>query len=116
MDFNKGQPIYTQLVEMIKQDIIKGKLKIGDKLPSIREYAAEVMVNPNTVQKAFTELETIGYIFSKRGVGFFVNDDEEFIKNAKDNYLKEKIDEFIDSMSDLDYSKTIIIEKIKEKL
>lgn len=116
MDFNKDQPIYIQLVDLIKMDIISGKMKASDKLPSIREFAEETMVNPNTVQKAYTELELRGYIFSKRGIGYFVNEDQEFIDNLKGSFLENRIDEFIKDMSNLDYSKETIINKIKERL
>lgn len=116
MDFNKDQPIYIQLVEKIKLNIISGKMKAGDKLPSIREYAEETMVNPNTVQKAFTELESSEYIFSKRGIGYFVNEDQEFINNLKTKFLEDRIDEFIKDMSTFDYSNETIINKIKERL
>lgn len=116
MDFNKDQPIYIQLVDLIKMDIISGKMKAADKLPSIREFAEETMVNPNTVQKAYTELESRGYIFSKRGIGYFVNEDQEFIDNLKVSFLENRIDEFIKDMSNLDYSKETIINKIKERL
>lgn len=116
MDFNKDQPIYIQLVERVKMNIISGKMKAAEKLPSIREYAEETMVNPNTVQKAFTELESRQYIFSKRGIGYFVNEDQEFINNLKSEFLEKRIDDFIEDMSNLDYSKEMIINKIKERL
>ena len=116
MEFNKSQPIYIQLTDSIKHDIVSGNLKAGDKLPSIREYAEKALVNPNTVQKAFAELELKEYIFSKRGIGYFVNEDEKFVSDLRISYLDKKIDQFINSLSDLDYPKEIIREKMKEKL
>lgn len=116
MKFEKDRPIYTQLIEDIEQSIISGKFKSGEKLPSIRGYAEKKVVNPNTVQKAYSELERSGYIFSKRGVGYFVNEDIVEINKFKCKYLELQIDEFINKMSNISFSKEEIIEKIKEKL
>ena len=62
-NLNSDRPIFIQIVERIEMDIISGKYKPGDKLPSVRDFAAEAAVNPNTMQKAFTELERTGSCF-----------------------------------------------------
>lgn len=116
MQFNKEQPIYQQIMEDIKLKIVNGTYPAGSKLPSIRDYAEELIVNPNTVQKSFSELEREEYIYSKRGIGFFVNEDEQLIKNLKTKHLNDEIDLFIEKMSLLGFSKSEIIEKVKEKL
>lgn len=116
MKFEKDRPIYTQLVDDIESRIINGEFKSGEKLPSIREYAENKVVNPNTAQKAYSELERSEYIFSKRGVGYFVNEDADKISKLKCEYLNLQIDAFINKMSNLSFSKEEIIEKIKEKL
>lgn len=116
MEFNREQPIYLQIMDDIKLKIINGTYPVGIKLPSIREYAQEVMVNPNTVSKAFSELERSQYIYSKRGIGFFVNEDEKIIKDLKSNYLNDEIDKFINLITSFGFSKSEIIERIREKL
>ena len=116
MSFNKEQPIYQQIMEDVILKIVNGTYSVGFKLPSIRDYAEKAIVNPNTVQKAFSELERENYIYSKRGIGFFVNEDEEFIKNLKKKYLNDEIDLFIEKMTLLGFGKVEIIEKVKEKL
>lgn len=116
MRFNKEQPIYQQIIDDIKVKIVNGTYSTGFKLPSIREYAEEMLVNPNTVQKAFSELEREDYIHSKRGIGFFVNEDEELINKLKKKYLNDEVDVFIEKMSSFGFSKSEIIEKVKEKL
>lgn len=116
MYFNKEQPIYQQIMEYVKLNIVNGTYPTGSKLPSIREYAEELLVNPNTVQKAFSEIEREEYIYSKRGIGFFVNEDEELIKKLKRKHLNDEIELFIEKMSQLGFSKSEIIEKVKEKL
>lgn len=116
MLFNREQPIYQQIIDDIKVKIVNGTYSTGFKLPSIREYAEEMLVNPNTVQKAFSELEREDYIHSKRGIGFFVNEDEELINRLKRKYLNDEVDVFIEKMSSFGFSKSEIIEKVKEKL
>lgn len=116
MEFDKSRPIYAQLIDDIESSIVNGDFKPGEKLPSIREYAEKKVVNPNTAQKAYSELERSEYIFGKRGVGYFVNEDVEKINKLKCNYLNLQVDEFINKMSNLSFSKEEIIEKIKEKL
>lgn len=115
MKFNKEQPIYVQLIEDIKVKIINGQYLPGDKMPSIRDYAQEKMVNPNTVQRCFQELENENYIFSKRGIGYFVNEDEDMIEKLKKSYLDFEINAFIDKMSKLKFQKSEIIERLRGK-
>ncbi|ELK47492.1 GntR family transcriptional regulator [Halobacillus sp. BAB-2008] len=86
LDVRSRKPIYEQLVEKLKQLIIRGVLKGDEKLPSVRELAQQLTINPNTIQKAYRELESQGYIYSLKGKGSFVhpernvNNDEELRK------------------------------------
>ena len=82
-NFNNDMPIYTQLVDKIKLSIVSGQLAPGDKLNTVRELAAEAKVNPNTMQRAFQELERGGLVFSQRNSGRFVTEDVEAIMTAK---------------------------------
>lgn len=116
MKYSKDQPIYVQLMEDIKVKILNGTYSFGDKLPSIREYAEEMLVNPNTVQRAFRELENLNYIESRTGLGYYTNDSKEEIKKFKREYLNIEIDNFIEKMTQLNFDKKEIIEIIKEKL
>ena len=93
-------PIYLQIMERIQRDIISGRYRPGDKLPSVRELAVEAAVNPNTMQKALSELERGGLVYSQRTSGRFITEDEELLKELKnkkahmvlisDMYLSEK--------------------------
>lgn len=116
MDFNKRQPIYIQLMDDIKMNVLNGSLKPGDKLQSIRDYAQEMMVNPNTAQKAYAELESQEYIFSKRGIGYFVNEDGKQLKKIRTEYLDKQVGDFISRLDDLNFSRKEITDKLKEKL
>ncbi len=73
LDFRSRKAIYVQLVDKVKQLIIKDVLKDDEKLPSVRELAHQLTINPNTIQKAYRELESQGYIYSVKGKGSFVH-------------------------------------------
>lgn len=97
------QPIFIQLVDKIKLDIVSGVYRPGDKLPSVRELAAEAAVNPNTMQKALSELERTGLVYTQRTSGRFITEDKTMIEQSKNLLAKEKITEFFDSMKSLGY-------------
>jgi GntR family transcriptional regulator len=93
LDFRSRKPIYEQLVDRLKQLIIKDLLKDDEKLPSVRELANQLEINPNTIQKAYRELESQGYIYSVKGKGSFVHpskklENEEELKKVKDQLKK----------------------------
>lgn len=73
LDLRSRKPIYEQLVDKLKQLIINDVLKQDEKLPSVRMLAQQLSINPNTIQKAYRELEAQGYIYSVKGKGSFVN-------------------------------------------
>ena len=74
-NFDNERPIYIQLVEMLKIEIISGRIKSGEKLPSVRDFAMKAKVNPNTMQKALTELERENLIYTERTNGKYVTND-----------------------------------------
>lgn len=90
ISLNNKQPIYEQLCDSITKLVISGVLEPNSPLPSVRETAAELAVNPNTVQKAFTELERSGVAYSVNGKGRFVTDDIELLRK---NMLKSTLEE-----------------------
>ncbi len=81
--FDADRPIYLQLVEHIQQKILNGEYQPGEKLPSVRDLAAEAAVNPNTMQKALSELERGGLVFAQRTSGRFITDDAEKIRRLR---------------------------------
>ncbi len=102
-NLDSDRPIFIQILERIRIDIISGKYKPGDKLPSVRELAAEAAVNPNTMQRAFAELERTGLVYSKRTSGRFITEDKEMIERLKTDIAKDKIRLFFESMKQLGY-------------
>ena len=107
--FEQNRPIYTQLVEQLQMRIICGRYKPGDKLKSVREMAAEAAVNPNTMQKAFAELERTGLIYTQRTAGRFVTEDEDLIRQYRQRIALEKIEEFMKAMKEMGYSREEVI-------
>ena len=84
--FDNNIPIYVQLLEYMKIYLISGVFKCGDKLPSVRDCSNTFKVNPNTMQKALAELESMNLIYTERTNGKYVTNDEEMIKKLKDEY------------------------------
>ena len=115
-NLNSDRPIFIQIVERIEMDIISGKYKPGDKLPSVRDLAAEAAVNPNTMQKAFTELERTGLVFSQRTTGRFITEDETMIKQLKTETATEHIREFLKSMEYLGFTRPEILELVQDTM
>ena len=74
MNFNTEKPIYLQIVDVISDRILSGELKGGDRIPSVREYGADIGVNPNTMMRSYEKLTADGIIYNKRGIGYFVAD------------------------------------------
>lgn len=111
--FDGDRPIYLQIVERIERDILSGKLKKGDKLPSVRELAVTASVNPNTVQRAMQELETREIVISQRTTGRQVTDDDEKIEKMRTQLAKSRAAEFISEMRQLGFSAEQINELIK---
>ena len=102
--FDNERPIYIQLVEMIRTDIVSGKFKKGQKLPSVRELALIMKVNPNTMQKALVELENEKLVYTERTNGKYVTKDEELIEKLKKELAQEKVNNYLNSMKSIGIS------------
>jgi DNA-binding transcriptional regulator YhcF (GntR family) len=115
-NFDPNLPIYLQIMNFVKKLIVRGILKPGDKIPSVRDMALFLGVNPNTVQKAYEELEREGTIFTKRGQGNFVNEDENIVERIKETMVKELVERYRKELEELGISKKEIFELLKEML
>ncbi|MEG0979719.1 MAG: GntR family transcriptional regulator [Oscillospiraceae bacterium] len=113
-DFKSDRSIYLQLVDHFKVNIISGELLPGAKIASVRDLAAEASVNPNTMQRALTELERLGLVYTQRTNGRFITEDLKVIEAAKSNFAKEHINELISRMQMLGLNKKQIIELIEK--
>ncbi|OOM74584.1 HTH-type transcriptional repressor YtrA [Clostridium puniceum] len=112
-NFNDERPIYLQLMEQIQLRIVSGLYKVGEKLPSVREMASDASVNPNTMQKALTELERTGLVYSQRTSGRFITEDSNMIKDIRNELAKEQIEKFLYNMEKIGYTKKETIELIE---
>ena len=103
-NFDNERPIYIQLVELIRIKIVSGEFQRGQKIPSVRELALAMKVNPNTMQKALVELEDEKLIYTERTNGKYVTEDEKLIEKVKNELAKEKVENYIDSMNSIGIS------------
>ncbi len=115
-EFDPNVPIYLQIMNFVKKLIIKGIFKPGDKVPSVRDMAVFLGVNPNTVQKAYEELEREKVVFIKRGLGNFVSEGENLVENLKISMVKEILQKQIGELKDLGLSREEIMKIIEEIL
>ncbi|MBE6148482.1 MAG: GntR family transcriptional regulator [Firmicutes bacterium] len=113
-DFDNNIPIYIQLVEQLKIYIISGKIKSGERLPSVREFALKTKVNPNTMQKALGELECLKLIHTERTNGKFVTDDQKLIDRYKKQYANDLSNKYFSSMESIGFNKCETINYLKE--
>lgn len=100
MDFKDTNAIYLQIADFICENILLKKWRNGDRIPSVRELAISMEVNPNTAMRTFTYLQDQGIIFNKRGIGYFISDEgfKKTLKLKRETFLKEELPEFIKSM------------------
>lgn len=112
--FKEGIPIYTQIIDKVKISIASGLYEPGAKLPAVRDMALEAGVNPNTMQKAFAQLEREGLLYSVRTSGRFITEEKEVLDNLKKSLSREYINELFDSLSRLGMSREEIVEAVKQ--
>lgn len=103
--FTNDSPIYSQLTNHLKLYIASGKLKPNEKLPSVRELAMQIKINPNTVQKSLEKLELEGLIYTERTNGKYVTDNTKLIKKIKQELAKEKVNTYLNDMQSLGFTK-----------
>ena len=103
--FDNNIPIYIQLLEYMKIYLISGIFKCGEKLPSVREFAATFKVNPNTMQKALSELEDMKLIYTERTNGKYVTKDEKLIEKLKDEYALTLAKSYFEGMKKIGLGK-----------
>ena len=114
MQYDSKTPIYLQVVNSIKADIVNGNLKCGDKLPSGRDLAIKYTINPNTSARVYQELELQGACFTKRGMGTYVTEDASVIQKFKKEMAQNALDDFLRSIKELGITKEEAIEMIRE--
>lgn len=112
--FSDDIPIYQQIMDKIKQQIASGELVTGQKLPSVRDMALEAGVNPNTMQKALSELEREGLLYSQRTAGRFVAEQQEIKKGLQEEMMMEYVETFLGNMKKLGYTLEEVVELLQK--
>ena len=113
-EFDNNIPIYIQSVEQLKIYIRSGYIKSGDRLPSVRELALQTQVNPNTMQKALSELEDLNLVYTERTNGKYVTKDQKLIDKLRLEYANELSKRYISSMKNIGFTELDAIEHIKK--
>ena len=114
-NFRGDQPIYSQLIQRIKQGIVSGELPAGSRLPSVRDLATEAGVNPNTMQRALQDLEREGMVYSQRTAGRFVTEDALVIAQVKKSLAGQHVRVFLEGMGKLGYGRDEILDLLREE-
>lgn len=115
-EFQTSKPIYLQIADNMIKRVAKGELLPGDKLLSVREMAIHTGVNPNTIQRTYSEMERMGILETKRGQGTFVMDDASLTERLREQLQSDIVDQFVTSMSDLGYTRDDIMKRIALRL
>ncbi|MBU9723713.1 MULTISPECIES: GntR family transcriptional regulator [Bacillaceae] len=116
IQFDQNRPIYIQLMEFFYRKICRSELKVGEKLPSVRETAIQVEVNPNTVSRAYMEMEREKVVVTKRGQGTFVTEDNEVIKDLREKIAENQVDAFLVGMVQIGFTEEDIISIIQKRM
>lgn len=116
VEFDSNIPIYMQIIDIVKRKIVKEELKPGDKLPSVREMSSKLKVNPNTIQRAYQELERNNFAYKQRGTGTFIKEDTSMVEKLKEEMAQNIIYSFIIGMRELGFSSDEIIKIVEEKV
>lgn len=113
-DFQASKPIYMQIVDKVCQQIVRGDIRPGEKLPSVREMAVQTGVNPNTIQRTYSELERMAIVETRRGQGTFVTETDSLIQELKQKLQVEIIETFVTNMKELGFTQDEMLSGLKE--
>lgn len=113
MDFKNNIPIYIQVINKIKKDIISGDLKPGDKMPSTRELAKTLGINPNTASRVYKEMEIENLCYTKRGLGTYITESNKIVESIRNEMAQNLISNYVNGMKELGFGYDEIINKVK---
>lgn len=114
--FDNERPIYIQLMDIIKNEIVSGNIALGEKLPSVRDFAIKLKINPNTVQKSLMELERLNFIYTERTSGKYVTKDKSLIEKERIKLASISKEKYLEDMKKLGYTKEESIKFLGEWL
>lgn len=114
--FDNNMPIYIQISNIIKLQIVTNQLQSGDQLPTVRDLAEKAGVNPNTVQRALSDLESEGFVYSVRTTGRFVTDNQELITSTRQHLANKEVENFVTNMLNLGFKQTELPQQLEDYL
>jgi GntR family transcriptional regulator len=114
--FNNTQPIYLQILQRLCRQVVRGEIEAGDKLPSVREMALHIGVNPNTVQRVYGELERLEIVETRRGLGSFITENEVRLNQLREELKSEQIGSFIKDMKETGFRREEILEGVRREM
>ncbi|NRD78200.1 GntR family transcriptional regulator [Bacillus sp. BRMEA1] len=113
--FNTRDPVYVQVVRYFKEQIAIGNLNAGEEIPSRRELAAILKINPNTAQRAYKEMEEQGLIYTERNFPSRITQDETILSSVREELIAEAVDAFVQSISPINPSIEEVVDLVREK-
>ena len=114
--FNNRDPIYLQVIEEFRNQLVSDQLCLGEELPSRREIARQLNINPNTVQRAFSEMEALNWIFTEPNRPSRVTSDPMVIRQVKRDFVERAIQEFVTSIRTIDISYQEVVELLENEM
>lgn len=114
--FNNRDPIYLQVIEEFRNQLVSDQLRLGEELPSRREIARQLNINPNTVQRAFSEMEALNWIFTEPNRPSRVTSDPMVIRQVKRDFVERAIQEFVTSIRTIDISYQEVVELLENEM
>ncbi len=114
MNYQTDRPIYLQVIENIRQRLIRGELQLGEKLPSVRELAKQYQINPNTASRVYREMEMTGLCYTRRGTGTFITEDADMMKQIRKEMASECLEDFFRRMQKMGFTLEEMIEMLRQ--
>lgn len=115
LKFNNRDPVYVQVIRHLKEQIAKGYYEPGQEIPSRRELANQLKINPNTAQRAYKEMEEQGLIFTEGNMPSCITKDEAVLKSVREELILEAVDLFLGSIKSIDVPLAEVLELVKKK-
>jgi DNA-binding transcriptional regulator YhcF (GntR family) len=114
--FDENRPIYMQIMDLIKKQMISKEFMPGEKLPSVRDMSKQLEVNPNTVQRAYLEMEREMLVYTKRGQGTFIVDEPEVVSKLRQEMVLDRVATFVREMEEFGFSHDELLKIIEKHL
>lgn len=115
VNFNKRDPVYIQVIRQFKEQIATGIYEPGQEIPSRRELANRLKINPNTAQRAYKEMEEAGLIYTERNLPSKITRDEKILGSVREELILEAVDSFVNSIRSINVPVDEVLDLVKEK-